>query len=108
MSPFQGGMGYPPMSTNNMKSPLEGLFGKPKFAQEDIPQNMAEIIGTLSKMAIQVGFTCSSFISGGRTDRQTDIYNTVFVIAFLSCKYSFISVLQPHLIKAWLKQFQMD
>ncbi|KAL4219606.1 Protein smg7 [Mactra antiquata] len=53
MSPFQGFVGFPPMSNNNMKSPLDGLFGKPKFTQEDIPQNMAEIIGTLSKMAVQ-------------------------------------------------------
>lgn len=60
MSPFQGYMGFPPMSNNNMKSPLEGLFGKPKFSPEDIPQNMADIIGTLSKMAVQVCTLCMS------------------------------------------------
>jgi hypothetical protein len=58
MGPFPGFMGFQAMSNNHMKSPLEGLFGKPRFPQDDIPPNMADIIGTLSKMTIQV----SSFI----------------------------------------------
>lgn len=53
MNPFQNFMGFPGMSNNQMKSPLEALFGKPRFPQEDIPPNMADIIGTLSKMAVQ-------------------------------------------------------
>lgn len=53
MNPFQGFVGYPGMSNNHMKFPLESLFGKPRFTPDDIPPNMADIIGTLSKMAVQ-------------------------------------------------------
>jgi len=52
MGPFSGYMGMPP--GNQTKSPLESLFGKPRFTGEDIPPNMSDIIGTLSKMTVQV------------------------------------------------------
>lgn len=52
MNPFQGMMS---LTANHMKSPLESLFGKPRFPPEEIPPNMADLIGTLSKMAVQVG-----------------------------------------------------
>jgi len=58
MNPFQMGM-----TSNHMKSPLDGLFTKSRFAHEDIPPNMADLIGTLSKMAIQVrNAMCASFV----------------------------------------------
>lgn len=44
------------LSGNHMKSPLDSLFGKPRYqGQEEIPPNIADLIGTLSKMAVQVG-----------------------------------------------------
>ena len=54
MNQFPGFMGFPGLPGNQMKSPLDGIFGKPRFSADEIPPNMADIIGTLSKMAIQV------------------------------------------------------
>ena len=54
INPFPGLMGLEGMGMNRYKSPLEALFGKPRFQQEEIPPNMADIIGTLTKMGMQV------------------------------------------------------
>ena len=54
INPFPGLMGLENMSMNRYKSPLEALFGKPRFPQEEIPPNMADLIGTLTKMGMQV------------------------------------------------------
>ena len=54
INPFPGLMGLEGMGMNRYKSPLEALFGKPQFQQEEIPPNMADIIGTLTKMGMQV------------------------------------------------------
>ncbi|XP_052789309.1 nonsense-mediated mRNA decay factor SMG7-like [Mya arenaria] len=50
MGPFSGFMGMP---GNQLKSPLESLFGKPRFPTDDLPPNMADIVGSLSKMTVQ-------------------------------------------------------
>lgn len=53
INPFPGLMGLEGMGMNRYKSPLEALFGKPRFPQEEIPPNMADLIGTLTKMGMQ-------------------------------------------------------
>ncbi|XP_052246547.1 nonsense-mediated mRNA decay factor SMG7-like isoform X17 [Dreissena polymorpha] len=50
MNTLPGFLGLP---GNQMKSPLESLFGKPRFPHEDLSSNMAEILGTISKMNMQ-------------------------------------------------------
>ena len=54
MNPFPGLMGLQDMGMNRYKSPLEALFGKPRFPQEELPPNMGDLIGQLAKMGMQV------------------------------------------------------
>ena len=54
INPFPGLMGLQDMGMNRYKSPLEALFGKPRFPQEELPPNMGDLIGTLAKIGMQV------------------------------------------------------